>query len=224
MSAGVGLWAIGSDLPVRVLAVVGAAAIGAFLLSWLVQVLCSVAFGQKLPPWPRWGLRVLGGVAAGWLVALWLFGGGGGGLGGEGGFGLGAGTGKGKEMTGAVTSADEKKEKKEEAAPSQGATLPIEVLGDAPLKVMAKSGNFDPTRRYRVAGERQLRTLAEVKELIRQRKSSLARLEVILYRDSPARDTRQVAELVTWAGDVDTGGKDRLKVDFSMLDSYAPKE
>ena len=64
----------------------------------------------------------------------------------------------------------------------------------------------------------------EVKDLIRKRKESLARLEIILYSDSPAADTRQVAELVSWARDLENGGKGRLKVDFSVLESHAPKE
>jgi hypothetical protein len=223
MRPGLTLWAFNSELPAHVLAVIGAAAVGAFLVGWLAQVAASLLFGQKVPRWPLWIVRALGGVCAGWLVALWLFGGGGGGLGGEGGFGLG-GPGKGKEQT-AATSDGEKKEKKEAVTPpGEGDTLRIEVLGDAPLKQIAKAGTFDAARRYRVAGERDLRTLDEVKELIRRRKESLARLEIVVYRDSPARDRPQVAELVGWARDLENGGKGRLKVDFLEPDRYAPLE
>ena len=40
---------LGGDLPVRILAVVGGAALGAFLIGWLAQVVVKLAFAQSLP-------------------------------------------------------------------------------------------------------------------------------------------------------------------------------
>ena len=215
------LWAITtSNLPVKLLAVVGSAAVGAFAVGWVIQ-LTAASFGQKVPRTPLWILRGLGGLAVGWLVVkLWLFAGGGGGFGGPGGMGIGAG-----EGTGGVQKADDvkKNDKKEKETPQgEGDTLRVEVLGDEPLKKLAKSANFDAARRYRLSGERDLRTLDEVKDLIRQRRSALARVEIILYKDSPTDNRPQVADLAAWARDLDNEGKGRLKVDFSEPDRYAP--
>lgn len=220
-----------ADLPVRFLAVIGAAAAGALLISGCCQVVVKLLFGQKLPPWPLWGLRVLGGVACGWLVALWLFGGGGGGIGGEGGYSLGGG---GSATSDKDPSASIKSEKKRDekdnsdgptAAPSE--TLTVEVLGDSPLKKVAKSETFDRSKRYRVAGEPGLRSLEEVRKRILGRREAgppLKRLEVVLYLDSPDRQGSPVAELVGWANDLEEKGKRWLRVDFSERDRYAPVE
>lgn len=221
-----------TDLPVRILAVIGAAAAGALVLTAVLQLLVKVLFRQKLPPWPIWGIRVLGGVLCGWLVALWLFGGGGGGIGGGGGFGLGAGpsTEKDKDRTVSEKSDKDKdkegKAKKEPPPVTEKETLRVEVLGDAPLKKIAKSANFDGGKRYRLAGEANLRTLEEVKNVIRKRreeKPSLKQLEVVLYLDSPERQRPQVAMLHDWATDLDEqGGK--LLITFSEMNRYAPLE
>ena len=49
-------WALGfdSEAPTRVLAVIGAGAVGAFGIGALVQLLVRVAFAQKIPRWPIW--------------------------------------------------------------------------------------------------------------------------------------------------------------------------
>src|SRR5262249_10878041 len=85
--------------PVKVLAVVGGATLGAFLVGFVVQALARLLTTQKVPPWPLMGVRLLGAIVAGWLVALWVFGEGGGGLGGPGGRGFGSGSEKRKADT-----------------------------------------------------------------------------------------------------------------------------
>src|SRR5262245_26690758 len=86
------LWAISSDAPVKILAVAGAVALGAFVVGWLVQLVAS-AFGQKVPAVVLGVVRAVAGVACGVVAYFWLFGAGGG-FGG-GGWGLGRGTGQG---------------------------------------------------------------------------------------------------------------------------------
>ncbi len=222
---------LGSDLPVRALAVVGGACLGAFLLGWLAQVLAKLAFNQKVPPWPLWAVRLLGGLACGWLVWLWLFGGGGGGIGGAGGW-WGGGQGKGEADKGKPKEErpekdkDRKKEKDNGSAPVPPAeSLRIEVLGDAPLK--KRDSKTDTRRRYRVAGEMKLLTLEELKALILKRRAGkppLRRLEVVLYTDSPDSRTLPVVGLVDWAKDfTDKEGKP-LRVDMSLREQDAPQE
>src|SRR4051794_40294805 len=89
------LWAIlgESDKPIRWLAVIGGATVGAVFIGFLVQLAAKAFFIQQVPRWPMWGVRTLGGGLCGWLVYLWLFGGGGGGIGGKGGLGSGSGDG-----------------------------------------------------------------------------------------------------------------------------------
>jgi hypothetical protein len=217
--------AFSADLPVRVLAVIGAFAAGALLIAGCCQVFAKLMFGQKLPQWPLWILRVLGGVACGWLVALWLFGGGGGGIGGVGGDSLGSGTSSANDKDESAAKKAEKKDGKEKSEDPPGApneTLTVEVLGDEPLKKLAKG---DTSKRYRVVGEQGLRSLEEVRNLIRTRRDKgppLRRLEVVLYLDSPDRQGSQVASLVEWANDLEEKGKRWLRVDFSERDRYAP--
>jgi hypothetical protein len=162
-----------------------------------------------------------------------VFGGGGGGIGGEGGWGLGSGKGTGQEKEGADKfvkadgDKDKDKSKKQQPPAAEMETLHIEVLGDAPLKKIAKDGAIDPGKRYRVAGETELRTLPEVQDIVRRRRRGtppLKRLDIILYQDSPARERPQVANLADWASDLEETASGRLMVDFAVTDRYAPVE
>ena len=226
---------MGSDLPIKVLAVVGAAALGALLLGLLVQLVVKLSFAQRVPPWVLWIIRVLGGVLSGWLVALWLFGVGGGGGGSGGGVWPFGGPGKSDGNLPKDQRKDEKKKGEKEKGkdrekkitppilPSQ--ELIFEVLGDDDLKKIG-GDKFDSLKRYRVPGRPRLLTLAQAKELIferREAKPALRQLKVVLYRDSPAADKQQVTALVDYAKDL--GGKDeeKLNVTFSVhRDQDAP--
>jgi hypothetical protein len=216
------------DLPVRIMAFIGMTVAGAFLLGWGAQMLSRMTFNQKVPPWPLWGVRVLGAVLFGMLAWVWLFGGGGTGLGGGGGYNLFGG--KGKVAKDDKDAKDEDKGKgkgKKEGVgevPVPGDTLRVEVLGDEALRKVAGGKGFDAARRYRVAAEGGLRTLDEVQKLVLKRRGQttpLRRLEVVIYLDSPARDRPQVAELVGWARDLN-GEAGRLRVDFIEPDRPAP--
>jgi hypothetical protein len=99
------------------------------------------------------------------------------------------------------------------------------VLGDAPLKKIAKGTSFDASKRYRLVGEPGLRTIEEVQQIIRQgreRKPPLVRLEIIVYLDSPARDRPQVAALAEWVRDLGDPNKGRIRVDYSEPEMEAP--
>jgi hypothetical protein len=220
------------DVLVRCLAVAGAAALGGVLLGLLTQLIVKATTARKLPPWPLNTVRVLGAVASGWLVALWLFGGGGPGIGGTGGWGFGSGSGRGD--------ADKNAAAKDRDGAGKGGkggdkspvpadeSLRVEVLGDPALLRIAGGGNFDPARSYRVAGAEggRLLTLAEVKDAIRGRQQQappLRRLVLVLYTDSPEKKVGRVEDLKTWADDlVVRGTKDKLRVDFSEPDEAAP--
>src|SRR5690349_3859821 len=88
-----------TDSLVKILAVVGGGVLGGLAMGLLAQLLTRAFTTKKLPPWPVFTVRLLGGVICGWLVALWLFGGGGAGIGGTGGWGFGSGSGRGDGVT-----------------------------------------------------------------------------------------------------------------------------
>lgn len=218
-----GLWALDSRFGVYVLAVVGAFALGGMICGWLAQLLVSLTVNQKLPRWPAWVVRTLGGGVCAWVTYLFVFGGGDGSLpGGQG--GRSTGTTAGSALDGEKTSAKEgkKKDAKDDDPPPKGDTIRVEVLGDEPLRKLAKAATFEPGKRYRLQGEQRLRTLDEIQKLVRDRLANLARVEIIVYRDSPARDRPQVAELEQWAKEVGDGK--RLRVDYAEQADKAPVE
>jgi hypothetical protein len=91
----------------RVLAVVGGAAVGGFGAGLITQGLSRLLTTRPVPRVPLLIIRLLGAVVCGWLVFLLVFGGGLGGLGGGGGWSLfgggGPGGGSGKESPPAAT-------------------------------------------------------------------------------------------------------------------------
>jgi hypothetical protein len=216
------------DLPIKILAVLGGATVGAFGTAAFVQVVARLTTGQRLPPWVVLTLRALGGIALGWLVALWVFGGGGGGVGGAGGLGLGAGTGKGDGSTGAPPRTTNKPDDEGPANPSE--TLRIEILGDEPLARISGSGRTDLERRYRIreggTGARLL-SLPEVKELLRTRREASPKLrtvQVVIYADSPAGKSALVTDFKDWASGLTVageGGKMRIVTEI-LADQKAP--
>ncbi len=226
-----------SDAPIKALAVVGGAALGAMFIGWLVQVLAKLSFAQKIPPWPLRILRVLGGGATGLLVYWFVFGGGGG-IGGPGGW-LGGGHGgsgdkqgksvarsandKGSEKSKENKSKEKAEEKRTESQPAE--TMHVEVLGNETLMKIAKSQTYDPNKRYRIEGSAMLYTLEEVQKLILQKrkdKPPLRRLVVVVYRDSPAQDRPQVTGLTDWTRlDLDPE-RGKVEVDLSLPDQNAP--
>jgi hypothetical protein len=192
-------------LPLRVLAVLGAAAVGAFGVGGLVKLAARLMMSrQKLPPRLLQILRGLGAIALGWLAALWAFSTGNGGVGGAGGLGIGgAGNGAGPP---AVVPKDTDKPKASEPGPEPveaSESLQVEVLGADALRRLDGGKGSDPERRYRlVTGQGpRLLTLAELKDFLRMRvqgERPLRQVNLVLYRDSPERHTAAVDDLKHW--------------------------
>ena len=217
------LWAIDRNLPVNILAVIGAFTLGGFLGGWALSLTAKFAFNQKVPHWLAWTMRLLTGLVAGWLAWIWLFGAGGGGVGGSG-FGLGGG-GNGKDRAADKSAKDGKdakppdpevipktkdpdpKEKKDGPGIGSGETIRVEVLGNGPLEKLAGGGKVNYMKRYRLdTPTTTLRTFEEIKKLIVQRRAQnppLRQLVVIIYSDSPDKDSGSVKDLVLWAKDLE---------------------
>jgi hypothetical protein len=212
-----------SDGLVRLLAVVGGAVLGAIIIGFLANLLARLATTRKLPRWAANVVRLLGAVAAGWLVALWVFGGGGAGIGGSGGWGFGSGTGRGESTakvpsTGQTVSPSTAAKAPNELPDSDSNTLRVEVLGAAALKRLGKA---ELERCYRVDadGGPRLLTLKEVKDLIAERlkkEPPLRHVALVLYKDSPAPGVSFVEDLRAWAVDR------KMKVDVVAPDADAP--
>jgi hypothetical protein len=67
--------------------------------------------------------------------------------------------------------------------------------------------------------------LEQVRKLILERRTGtpgLRKLEVFVYRDSPAPDKPQVVELQSWARDLDDKQPHKLHVELREPDSDAP--
>jgi hypothetical protein len=226
---------------IRVLAIIGGGALGAFVTGFLTQAIVRGYTGQKVPRWVVWTLRVLGGVAMGWLVYLLVFSQGNSLFGGFGGGGTGK-DGGGKDGPRATNPAvtapkdaqptDKDRDKDGSTATvDKGTVLRIEVLGDAPLQKLVDAGrikSLEPERSYRLADDdpTKLLTLQDVEHLIKERLKRdppLRRLELVLYKDSPQKQVPRVAELKKWA-DLLTGPgpDDKVIVDFKEPGEVAP--
>ncbi len=223
--------AISADFPIRVLAVIGAAALGGLLLAGGIQIISALIFQQKIPHWPLWIVRVLGAIACAWVTALILFNVGGGGQGLLPGDGPGEGTGltaSSKDDSTAPKTTDPGQASKPDLGQiAQSRKLEIEILGDAHLKRRLKTESPDPEKRYRIAGQKELLTQDQVRKLILARRGQEPPLELlvlVLAKDSPDRRGPFVASLERWAADLEENGKPWLLVsitttsDFDLLD------
>jgi hypothetical protein len=234
-------WAAASDLPVHLLAVIGAFTVGGFLGGWGVALAAKLAFNQKLPNWLSWAMRLLCGLVAGWLVWMWLFGPGGGGGGGGGWWPGGTGTSgekdKGSDKTGKpdktpdpITPPKDKEPdntgKPDGPGIGSGEAIRVEVLGNGPLEKLSRGGKMDPEKRYRIAdASTTLRTFAEIKKLILERRSQtppLRKLDVVIYLDSPDQASSPVKGLVEWARDIEPGLVGALEVEEKFPTRGAP--
>jgi hypothetical protein len=203
---------------VKGLAVLGGAVLGGLLTGVLAQLLVKALTARKVPRFPLLTLRLLGAILAGWLVALFVFGGGGSGLGGLGGWGFGPlepkdSTAKKDGAARDTTDAAKDQSSGKGPGPLLDSVQRVEVLTDPAVeKVLGKDG-VERRRFYRIEGARanDLLTFDALKEKIRERLKQpppLQRLDIVTREDSPDKDVPRVAELRRWAED------QKLKVEF----------
>jgi len=181
----------------RILAVVGGAAIGGFAVGLVTQGLSRLLTTRPVPRMPLLIVRLLGAVVCGWVVFLLVFGGGLGGLGGGGGWSLfggggGPGGGSGKESrpqaTGhsGGTGRDSGK-----ATPGEGRTLQVEVLPEYPAayRVQTPGGprtfKFDDLTDY----------------LLQQKKAPPPLTGIEVSEESSDPNAPAVTRLTKWARD-----------------------
>lgn len=216
-------WSVEQLGPVeKVLAVIGGGALGGLLVGVVAQLLSRGMTAQRLPRWPLNIIRLLGAVAAGWAVALWVFGVGGPGVGGPGGPGFGGGSGNGET----------KKPKEDKPKDGTGGREPVpageelrvEVLGDDALaKITGLSRGdpkFDREHRYRIAPSgKKLLTLKEVEEGItpdRKQPSPYRRVVIVLYKESPGPGSDAVKGLEDYAKNVPAKGGGKMSVPVEL--------
>jgi hypothetical protein len=213
---------------IRVLAIIGGGAVGAFVTGFLTQAIVRGYTGQTVPRWVVWTVRIIGGIAMGWLVYLLVFSQGNSLFGG---FGRGGGN-DGSGGTSPAVTAPKDSEPADKDRPKDGSATPVdkadvlrvEVLGDGALQKMVNAHrltSLDPQSCYRLADDdpTKLMTLDEVQDLIKKRPKQsqpLQRLELILYKDSPQKQVPRVADLKKWAENRN------VKVDFKEPDEVAP--
>lgn len=180
---------------IKILAVVGAAVVGAIGVGLCLSLSAKWFLRSKVPRPILLVTRVLGGLIAGTLVWMWVFSiGGQGGLGGSGGgwwpFGQGGGPGAApveptKTQPITTTAPSEPSEKRSPA-------VVIHILGGA--RVIDQ-------RFYRIDQEAPRNWTELRQELIerKQRDPGLRELDIFIYNDSVDRDNPAVTTLEKWA-------------------------
>jgi hypothetical protein len=189
------------EVVIKGLAVAGGVLVGAIGSGLLVQLLVRLTTTARVPKRVLQVVRVLGAAAGGLAVALFVFNSGGGpGGGGWGWFG-GGGGGTGREGTVAAPAGPTARETPAPAetgreprgtAREEVGTLRVEVLVD----------RRDNATAFRPEGSRELLRLADLEKQLRFRRAQatpLRRLELVIYLDSPDRDSGAVKELLGWA-------------------------
>jgi hypothetical protein len=177
--------------PQTVLAIVGGAALGGLLTGFVVRMIVKATTAQNMPRGLQNLFRVLGGVIAGWVVALFVLGTGGGG----------AGEGPGEKDKGTFVSKDTPAQKDQTRGPERRGTLSVEVLNNEEIQAALGEQALDSGRYYRIKGtdSKDLLTLDEVKDKIKEEKPPLKRLNVVTGPGRPGRQVPRVNELASWA-------------------------
>lgn len=180
-----------NGLVVRVLAVAGGAALGAFVVGFIVRLAGRFLTSRPVPRPVMMALRLLGAFAFGLAVWLWLFGPGGPGWGGSGGlFGAG-GRGNGQ----APDSAAEPTDRNQTSRAAVRAATPAETL-----RVVILPGPVQNERVYRIEGDREPRNLSELKAALeeRLRQGTYRALEVVFYDNSNTPANLPLSDLEDW--------------------------
>ena len=178
---------------VNCLAVAGGAAVGGFGTGWLVNRLCATFVRKPLPRPALVTIRLLGAVAGGLLIALFVFNG-------PGGWGLGGGWGSGGIGKGETTDTSTGRSASDrETRPGTSKTETESQRADR-VRVQLLGGRRVQGRAYyRVEGESAARTLPELQQFIRSKRPAPAGVTVLIYEDSIAANLPPVRDLEEWA-------------------------
>lgn len=181
-------------LLLRLLAVAGGGAVGAFGSGLLLRWLGRMAGGRQVPQPIMTFVRILGGITMALVVWMWAFGVGGSGFGtGEGwGLGSGQGTGPKSDATAPISTAYSSPDVKKNGAGANqtSESLHVEMLGGQRVQ---------DERFYLVEGASQPVSLAELRRQIQGHEPPYRRLEIVIYEQSVAQDHPAVRELERWA-------------------------
>jgi hypothetical protein len=181
---------------VKGLAIAGGAVVGGLFIGFLARAATRMLTTRPMPLWGVRLLRVVGGVASGWLVWVILFSKGPGGPGGEGGP-LPGGPSKTSDKTAQDSKTKDEKKKPDQATP--GKIVRVEVLGEKALEILKQPSE---ERIYRIEGdpEKKLYDLKGIQGVLRPQhdKDPSLRVIVVRYKDSPAEKLRVVSELKDW--------------------------
>jgi hypothetical protein len=178
------------SLPLRIVAVLVAASVGALAAGLIVQLLSKGVTRERAPRFAVNLVRVAGGIAAGLATFVLLFGTGGGFGFGGGGTGSGADGGdKDKDKSYSSTPDPRKSDEKNNTntTKSDPDTLRIEILGNDTLLKIKDAGQpaVKESRRYRVTGpdgSKELLTLPQLEQKLGRSDPVPRQLFLIIYR------------------------------------------
>lgn len=167
----------------NVLAAAGGGVLGAVGTVMLCVVLFKLLHVKKVPRKPVALLSIVGGIAVGWAVWLWVHSSAGYGPGPGGSHFVGTGTNKGSGPTTRDTSLSTRKEPAD--------TLRVSIV---------RSRDYEPDskRYYLIEGKPPARNLAETLQALKDKQQLnplLKTVEVVIYQDSSAEALGQVADL-----------------------------
>jgi hypothetical protein len=167
----------------NVLATAGGAVVGAAGTAVLCIILFRLLHVKKIPRKPVALLSILGGIAVGWAVWLWVHSSPGYGPGPGGGVFVGTGTDKGTGPSPRDTAPATRKEPAD--------TIRVAIVRSADYKV-------DSKQYYLVDGKPPARNLAETLQALKDKQQlnpMLKTVEVVIYQDSIAEALGQVTDL-----------------------------
>lgn len=179
-------------LIVRLLAVAGGAAGGAFLVGSVLRLGGRVLGGRQAPRLATTTVRALGATAAGLAVWLYVSGLGGSHWGPGGGGSVFGGTGSGTESGPAPQTSAVPSNRVTKLSSTPDETIRVILLGGERVK----DGRF-----YEVPATSGAMTFAELTDLLRrrQRDTGLKTVEILIYSDSVAENHAAVRRLIQWA-------------------------
>lgn len=188
------------ELVVRVLAVAGGAAVGAFVTGWGVRLLTRALVHRQVPPKALAVVRALGAVAFGIAVYFLVFGSGGPGYGlGGGGWGFG---GKGAVGDDGDSKHAGKSTKDKDKNKDGDEGKPIPPKPDDTIRVVLLGGDrVIDDRFYQVGGDPTPSSLAEVQSQIEGHQPPVRIVEIVIYLNSVAESHPAVVKLKQWAED-----------------------